>query len=58
MAEKDITEKALEWLPDIFADIVNAYFAIRGIKRVVNPHELVDAKARTAWRGVGRREER
>ena len=50
MGNKDIAEKSLEWLPDIFADIVNAYFAIHGIKRVVQPHELMDTKERKRLR--------
>ena len=60
MGEKDISEKALEWLPDVFADIVNAYFAIQGIKRVVKPDELIDTKERTVYvsRGDLRDQER
>ena len=53
MGDKDISEKALEWLPDIFADIVNAYFAIHGIKRVVQPHELMDTKERSVYVSSG-----
>ena len=53
MGDKDISEKALEWLPDIFADIVNAYFAIHGIKRTVQPHELMDTKGRSVYVSSG-----
>ena len=53
MGDRDISEKALEWLPDIFADIVNAYFAIHGIKRVVQPHELMDTKERSVYVSSG-----
>lgn len=53
MGDKDIAEKALEWLPDIFADIVNAYFAIHGIKRTVQPHELMDTKERSVYVSSG-----
>ena len=53
MGNKDIAEKALEWMPDVFADIVNAYFAIHGIKRVVMPDDLVDAKERTVYVSSG-----
>ena len=53
MGNKDIAEKSLEWLPDIFADIVNAYFAIHGIKRVVQPHELMDTKERSVYVSSG-----
>ena len=60
MGEKDISEKALEWMPDVFAEIVNAYFAIQGIERVVKPDELVDTKERTVYvsRGDLRDQER
>ena len=53
MGDKDIAEKALEWMPDIFADIVNAYFAIQGIKRTVQPHELMDTKERSVYVSSG-----
>ena len=53
MGEKDIAEKALEWMPDVFADIVNAYFAIHGIERVVQPHELMDTKERSVYVSSG-----
>ena len=53
MGDRDIAEKALEWLPDIFADIVNAYFAIHGIKRVVQPDELMDTKERSVYVSSG-----
>ena len=53
MGNKDIAEKSLEWLPDIFADIVNVYFAIHGIKRVVQPHELMDTKERSVYVSSG-----
>ena len=60
MGEKDISEKDLEWLPDVFADIVNAYFTIQGIERVVKPDELIDTKERTVYvsRGDLRDQER
>ena len=60
MGNKDIAEKSLEWLPDIFADIVNTYFALHGIKRVVQPHELMDTKERSVYvsRGDLRDQER
>ena len=53
MGDRDISEKALEWLPDIFADIVSAYFAIHGIKRVVQPNELMDTKERSVYVSSG-----
>ena len=53
MRDKDIAEKALEWMPDVFADIVNAYFAINGIKRVVRPEDLADTKGRSVYVSSG-----
>ena len=53
MGDRDIAEKALEWLPDIFADIVNAYFVIHGIQRVVQPDELMDTKERSVYVSSG-----
>ncbi len=53
MGDKDIAEKALEWMPDVFADIVNAYFTINGIKRVVRPEDLADTKGRSVYVSSG-----
>lgn len=53
MGEKDISEKSLEWLPDVFADIVNSYFIINGINRIVKPDELMDTKGRTVYVSSG-----
>lgn len=50
MHKQDITEKNLEWFNDVFADIVNAFFAINGIDSVINPDDLQDAKARTSYK--------
>ena len=53
MGEKDISEKSLEWLPDVFADIVNAYFTINGVNRIVKPEDLIDTKGRTVYVSSG-----
>lgn len=53
MMEENISEKALECLPDVFADIVNAYFTIQGINRVVKPDELKDINGRTVGVSTG-----
>ncbi|MBQ9528652.1 MAG: hypothetical protein IJR68_13715 [Fretibacterium sp.] len=48
MGEMDVAEKVLEEENDVFADIINAFFAMRGITgRVVRPEDLQDAQT---WR--------
>ena len=44
MAGKDITEKSLLGFNDVFADVVNAFFAISGINRRIDPDDLEDAR--------------
>ena len=53
MGEKDISEKSLEWLPDVFADIVNVYFTINCVNLIVKPDELMDTKGRTVYVSSG-----
>ena len=45
MADKDITEKTLLGFNDVFADVVNAFFALSGINRRIKPDELEDIRA-------------
>ena len=45
MAAKDITEKTLLGFNDVFADVVNAFFALSGINRRIKPDELEDIRA-------------
>ena len=45
MADKDKTEKILLGFKDVFADVVNAYFAISGINRRIKPEELEDVRS-------------
>ena len=50
MGEKDIAEKDLAWHDDVFADIVNAWFAVNGIEGwTVRPEDLQDARTETAY---------
>ncbi|MBR1671466.1 MAG: Rpn family recombination-promoting nuclease/putative transposase, partial [Fretibacterium sp.] len=49
MGGQDISEKNLEWFNDVFADIVNVFFAINGIDSEVKPEDLRDARARTSY---------
>ena len=44
MAAKDITEKTLLGFNDVFADVVNAFFALSGVNRRINPDDLEDAR--------------
>ena len=54
MADKDITERSLEWFNDVFSDIVNAWFAVNGMEGfTVMPEDLQDARARTAYKSGG-----
>ena len=48
MAEKDITEKNLEALNDVFADIVNVLI-FKG-KHKIKPDELTNATARSQYK--------
>ncbi|MBR1602876.1 MAG: Rpn family recombination-promoting nuclease/putative transposase [Synergistaceae bacterium] len=50
MKQKDISEKKLESHNKVFADIVNAFFAMNGISDRVNPDDLYDAQARTDYK--------
>ena len=50
MNQKDISEKNLEAHNKVFADIVNAFFAMNGISDRVNPDDLYDAQARTEYK--------
>ena len=51
MGEKDIAGKSLEWFNEVFADIVNAWLTLNGIKDLhVRPEDLTDVKARTAYK--------
>ena len=49
-----MTEKYLESYNDVFADIVNVYFAINGVKdlRIERPEDLQDAHTRTVYKSV------
>ena len=50
MGEKDIAEKDLAWHDDVFADIVNAWFAVSGIRGwTVRPEDLEDARTETSY---------
>ena len=50
MGERDIAERNLEEHNDIFADIVNAFFLMRGLRGyVVRPEELQEAKGWSAY---------
>ena len=54
MADKDITERSLEWFNDVFSDIVNAWLAVNGVEGfTIMPEELQDARARTAYKSSG-----
>ena len=55
MPDKDIAEKSLEWFNDVFADIVNAYFAFNGGKNgsMIQPDDLQDTKARSLYKSDG-----
>ena len=54
MGDKDITERSLEWFNDVFSDIVNAWFAVNGVKGfTVMPDDLQDALTRTAYKSGG-----
>ena len=54
MADKDITERSLEWFNDVFSDIVNAWLAMNGVKRLrIKPEDLHDALTRTAYKSGG-----
>ena len=44
MAAKDITEKTLLGFNDVFADVVNAFFALSGVNRRINPDDLEDTR--------------
>ena len=50
MKQRDISEKKLESHNKVFADIVNAFFAMNGISDRVNPDDLYDAQARTDYK--------
>ena len=50
MKQRDISEKKLESHNKVFADIVNAFFAMNGISDCVNPDDLYDAQARTDYK--------
>ena len=51
MGEKDITGRSLEWFNEVFADIVNVWLTINGVKGLrVKPEELTDVKARSAYK--------
>ena len=54
MAERDITEKSLEWFNDVFADIVNAWFKVNGVEGfTVLPDELQDARTESVYKSGG-----
>ncbi len=48
--DKDIAEKKFESFDDVFAAIVNAFFAMRGIKDRVDPKALENIKPRTSYK--------
>ena len=56
MGEKDILERHLVSYNDVFADIVNTFFTIRGggrpFRRIL-PEELQDTRARTLFKAAG-----
>lgn len=53
MGDKDIAACEFEHLSSIFADIVNAFFAIHGIAGRVRPEDLRDARTRTSYKSNG-----
>ena len=51
MGVQDITEKSLEGLPDVFADIVNVLL-FNG-RQVINPNTLSDSTVRSIYKAEG-----
>ncbi|MBQ7577133.1 MAG: Rpn family recombination-promoting nuclease/putative transposase [Synergistaceae bacterium] len=50
MSDKDMSEKTLFDYNDVFADIVNLYFALSGINRRVKPEELQNIRSRSIYK--------
>ena len=48
--DKDIAEKKFESFVDVFSALVNAFFAMRGIKDRVDPNALENIKPRTSYK--------